>query len=74
MEQKIKEVTEKLTKETITKDEADKILLGLLNVINRRRLLIDFVRWYNELDGFRQGYYTKAESRADAFLKSINSL
>lgn len=42
MEQKIKEITEKLTNGTLTKDEADKILLGLLNVINRRKLLLAY--------------------------------
>ena len=34
MENKIKETTEKLLNETITKDEADKILLDLHNVSN----------------------------------------
>ena len=34
MENKIKETTEKLLNGTLTKDEADKILLGLLGVIS----------------------------------------
>ena len=35
MENKIKEITEKLLNETITKNEADKILLNLLVVSNQ---------------------------------------
>lgn len=38
MENKIKETTEKLKNGTITKDEADKILLGLFGVIKRNAI------------------------------------
>jgi hypothetical protein len=36
MENKIKETTEKLSNGTITKDDADKILLGLFGVISSK--------------------------------------
>lgn len=41
MENKIKETTEQLKNGTITKDEADKILLGLFGVItsSKRRII-----------------------------------
>lgn len=41
MENKIKETTEQLKNGTITKDEADKILLGLFSVItsSKRRII-----------------------------------
>jgi len=70
MEQQIKEVTEKLINNTITKDEADKILLGLLNVINRREMLIDFQ--YHRLE--TKDNLVRFELIADKYLKSINSL
>ena len=50
MEQQIKEVTEKLINGTITKDDADKILLGLLSVINRRELLKHYSNYLYEKD------------------------
>jgi hypothetical protein len=38
------------------------------------RLLVDFVKWYDQLDPFTQGYYTKAELRSAAFLESTTRL
>lgn len=51
MENTIKETTRLLLQGTLTKDEADKILLDLHNVINQRELLIAFSKYLKkELD------------------------
>lgn len=44
MENTIKEITRLLLQGTLTKKEADKILLDLLIVRNRRELLIDLIK------------------------------
>ena len=44
----IEETTRLLLQGTLTKDEADKILLDLHNVSNRRGLLIAFIQWYKD--------------------------
>ena len=54
MEQIIKETTEKLSNGTITKDEADKILLDLFGVScsNGRTYPTELkLKWYQELIG-----------------------
>ena len=51
MENTIKETTRLLLQGTLTKDEADKILLDLHNVSNQRELLIAFSKYLKkELD------------------------
>jgi hypothetical protein len=44
----IEETTRLLLQGTLIKDEADKILLDLHNVSNRRELLIAFIQWYKD--------------------------
>ena len=68
MEQTIKKTTEKLSNGTISKDEANKILLGLLSVINRRELLIDFLNYHleNDLEGTEANWIGQT---VDNFLK-----
>jgi len=51
MKNTIKETTRLLLQGTLTKDEADKILLDLHNVSNQRELLIAFSKYLKkELD------------------------
>ncbi len=48
MKKTIKETTRLLLQGTLTKDEADKILLDLHNVVGRSEQLCDFLEWYDE--------------------------
>ncbi len=70
MKKTIEETTRLLLQGTLTKDEADKILLDLHNVSGRSELLIDFITWKNKKDDNWLKIIDVKE--ADYFLKSID--
>ena len=68
MKKTIEETTRLLVQGTLTKDEADKILLDLQNVSNRRELLIDFfIKQHQNLHRFNE--LVEPESIVDEYLK-----
>lgn len=68
MEKTIKETTKLLMQGTLTKDEADKILLDLYNVSNRREQLITFLMDIDECYGMH--VRKDAEKFIDEYLKN----
>ena len=67
MKKTIEETTRLLLQGTITKDEADKILLDLCFVSNRRELLIDFCATKHAKD--IQEFKTTVRYGVDEYLK-----
>jgi len=68
MEKTIKETTRLLLNGTLTKEDADKILLDLYNVSSRREQLIAFLMEEDEVYGMH--VRVNAEKCVDEYLKS----
>lgn len=68
MEKTIKETTRLLLNGTLTKEDADKILLNLYNVSSRREQLIVFLMDLDECYGMH--VRTEAENCVDDYLKN----
>ena len=73
MEKKIRNIIGMLEMGVKTDEQTIAELLDLISVINRRELLIDFLKWF-DTECNNKAIENENENIADKYLKSINSL